>query len=131
MNLPEHEIEFSAMRSRGPGGQNVNKTNSAIQLRWNLSHSTYFPLEIHQRLLKKLFSKLTIAGEIIIRSEAFRDQEANKKDALKKLNEMLTQALFVQKKRIKTKPSRGAREKRLRAKTKRSETKKMRSRKLD
>ena len=128
MNLPLDEIEITATRSRGPGGQNVNKTNSAIQLRWNLRSSNFFPLSLHTRLLKKLFSKLTLAGEIIIRSESSRDQETNKKDAYRKLSEMIEQALFVPKKRIKTKPSKSSRQKRLNAKTRRSETKKLRSR---
>ncbi len=128
MNLPYDEIEISATRSRGPGGQNVNKTNSAIQLRWNLRASNYFPLHIHTRLLKKLYSKLTVAGEIIIRSESSRDQETNKKDAYKKLDEMIQEALIIPKRRIKTKPTNSSRHKRLNNKTKRSETKRLRSR---
>ncbi len=128
MNLPYYEIEITAMRSRGPGGQNVNKTNSAIQLRWNLRESTYFPPHLHERLLKKLAGKLTTLGEIIIRSETSRDQEQNKKDSYVKLNEMIQAALFVQKKRVKTKPTRGSKERRLQAKKGRSDIKKMRSR---
>ena len=127
MNLPYYEIEITAMRSRGPGGQNVNKTNSAIQLRWNLRESTYFPPHLHERLLKKLAGKLTTLGEIIIRSETSRDQEQNKKDSYVKLNEMIQAALFVPKKRVKTKPTRGSKERRLQAKKGRSDIKKMRS----
>ncbi len=128
MNLPYDEIEISAMRSRGPGGQNVNKTNSAIQLRWNLRNSIYFPAHIQERLLKKLAGKLTVEGEIIIRSESSRDQEQNKKESYAKLGEMIQAALFVPKKRIKTKPTRGSKERRLKAKKGRSDIKKMRSR---
>ena len=130
MNIPYGEIEITATRSRGPGGQNVNKTNSAIQLRWNLIASQYYPLHIHERLVKKLSGKLTVDGEIIIRSESFRDQEQNKKDAYTKLNEIIEKALIVPKKRIKTKPTRGSKERRLKAKKGRSDTKKMRSEKF-
>lgn len=131
MNLPYEEIEISAMRSRGPGGQNVNKTNSAIQLRWNLRDSLFFAPYLHSRLMKKLASKLTLAGEIVLRSEASRDQETNKKDAYKKLFQMIEEALFVPKARIKTKPTKGATRRRLTAKTQRSETKKLRSKRID
>lgn len=127
MNLPYYEIEITAMRSRGPGGQNVNKTNSAIQLRWNLRDSTYFPAHIHERLLRKLSGKLTVEGEIIIRSETSRDQEQNKKDSYSKLNDMIVAALVVPKKRVKTKPTRGSKERRLKAKKGRSDIKKLRS----
>ncbi len=131
MNLPFDEIEITATRSRGPGGQNVNKTNSAIQLRWNLRDSNFYPLHIYDRLLIKLSGKLTIEGEIIIRSENFRDQEQNKKDAYQKLNEMIQAALFIPKKRVKTKPTRGSKERRLKQKKGRSDIKKSRSSRFD
>ncbi len=131
MNLPYDEIEITATRSRGPGGQNVNKTNSAIQLRWNLRNSQFFPLHIYDRLLFKLASKLTVDGEIIIRSENFRDQDQNKKDAYFKLNEMILAALYIPKKRVKTKPTRGSKERRLKQKKGRSDIKKSRSSRYD
>lgn len=131
MNLPYEEIEITATRSRGPGGQNVNKTNSAIQLRWNLKGSSYFPLHIYDRLLFKLAGRLTVEGEIIIRSENFRDQEQNKKDAFQKLNALIQEALFVPKKRLKTKPTRGSKERRLKQKKGRADIKKSRSTRYD
>ena len=131
MNIPFHELEIVAIRSRGPGGQNVNKTNSAIQLRWNLQNSNFYPPHLHERLIKKLFSRMTAEGDIVIRSENFRDQEQNKKDAYQKLNDIIQAALFIPKKRIKTKPTRGSKERRLKQKKGRSEIKKMRSSRMD
>jgi ribosome-associated protein len=131
LNLPYDEIEISAMRSRGPGGQNVNKTNSAIQLRWNLRNSLFFAPYLHSRLMRKLGSKLTLAGEIILRCDSSRDQETNKKDAYKKLFDIIEQASIVPKARIKTKPTKGSKQRRLTSKTKRSETKKLRSKKIE
>ncbi len=129
--LPYHEFEFVVMRSRGPGGQNVNKTNSAVQLRWNLWNSTSLPPELQSILLQKLGSQLTSEGELLIRSEGSRDQDANKKACLEKLLSLLEKALFVPKKRFKTKPTRSSQRKRLDSKSKRSEVKKLRGRPTD
>jgi len=116
------------MRSRGPGGQNVNKTNSAVQLRWNLWNSNSIPPEIHTRLLEKLAPLLTTEGELLIRTETSRDQDSNKKACLEKLLGLIDKALFVPKKRFKTKPTRSSQRKRLDSKSKRSEVKKLRGR---
>jgi ribosome-associated protein len=129
--LPYHELEFTSMRSRGPGGQNVNKTNSAVQLRWNLATSSSLPAEIQLKLIEKLAFRLTTEGELLIRSETSRDQDSNKKACVEKLLEILDQALFVPKKRFKTKPTRSSQKKRLDTKSKRSEVKKLRREKLD
>lgn len=123
INLPYSEFQFEMSRSRGPGGQHVNRTNSAVTLRWNIAESSYLQPEIKQRLLTKLQSKLTVLGEILIRSEGSRDQESNKKECLEKLNELVKNALIVPKKRIKTKPTRSSQRKRLETKTKRGEIK--------
>ena len=120
------EYWFEAVRSRGPGGQNVNRTNSAAILRWHLP-STHLPEAVKERLLEKLAKKLNAEGELIIRSEESRDLEANKKSCLKKLKETIDQALFVPKRRIKTKPGASAVRKRLDSKKKTAEKKRQRS----
>ncbi|MBX3040849.1 MAG: aminoacyl-tRNA hydrolase, partial [Bdellovibrionaceae bacterium] len=101
------EYWFEAVRSRGPGGQNVNRTNSAAILRWHLP-STKLPEPVRSRLLEKLVTQLTSEEMILIRSEESRDLEINKKTCLEKLKKLIDQALFVPKKRIKTKPGRSA-----------------------
>lgn len=123
-----NEISFEAVRSRGPGGQNVNKTNSAAILRWNLVESE-LPQPVKDRLLQKLGSQLTGEGELLIRSETSRDLDQNRKTCLEKLHEKIDQALFVPKKRIKTKPGKGAVRRRLDSKKKHGDKKSQRSQK--
>lgn len=131
MKFPdESELDFEAVRSRGPGGQNVNRTNSAAILRWNLP-STALPLPIKDRLLTKLGSQMTNEGDILIRSEVHRDLEANRKECIAKLRLMIERALFVPKKRIKTKPGKSAQRKRLDTKKKHSDKKRGRSGRWD
>jgi ribosome-associated protein len=127
--IPYNEFQFEFARSGGPGGQHVNKTNSAAILRWNMDCSLAFTDEQRARLQSKLESKLTIEGELIIRSEEHRDQDKNKKRCLEKLNEIIDKALLIPKKRKPTKPSRSQKEKRIKSKKIRSEVKKSRSKK--
>ena len=121
--IPFHEMEFSFARSRGPGGQNVNRTNSAVILRWNLFNSTAFDELKKQRLEAKLAARLTAAGDLIVRCEVHRDQIQNRSDCIKKLYEILQRALFVPKKRVATKPTKSSQKKRLESKKKESATK--------
>ncbi|QLY27410.1 aminoacyl-tRNA hydrolase [Bdellovibrio sp. KM01] len=118
-----HEFDFTYARSRGPGGQNVNRTNSAAILRWNLRDSQALPENIKGRLLEKLASQLTVDGDILIRSEEFRDQDQNRSACLKRLQSLLQKALFVPKKRVATKPTRSSVRKRLDSKKRHSEVK--------
>jgi ribosome-associated protein len=118
-----HEFDFTYARSRGPGGQNVNRTNSAAILRWNLRDSQALPENIKARLLEKLATQLTVDGDILIRSEEFRDQDQNRSACLKRLQALLAKALFVPKKRVATKPSRSSVRKRLDSKKRHSEVK--------
>ena len=116
MNLPKipwSEFEFTYVRSRGPGGQNVNKTNSAVILRWNISKSSVFSNEIKERILTKLQHRLTEDGDIIIRSDIHRDQDQNRSECLERLTDLLLKALFVPKKRIKTKPTKSSQQRRV------------------
>ena len=130
VQIPFFEMEFSYARSRGPGGQNVNRTNSAAILRWNLWASQSLSDELKERLAQKLHGKLTTEGDLIIRSEVHRDQDQNRSECIKKLHETLRKALFVPKKRVATKPTRSSQRKRLESKKKDSEIKAMRKKVL-
>ncbi|MCB0349460.1 MAG: aminoacyl-tRNA hydrolase [Bdellovibrionales bacterium] len=129
--IPEYELLFEYTRSRGPGGQNVNKTNSAVILRWYPLQSSVLSSFEKERLALKWASKLTADGEILIRAEDFREQEKNKKLAVKRLHLLLQEGLRVPKKRISTKPSYSQKQKRLTSKRHRSDIKKARSKKIE
>lgn len=124
--IPYSELSFQVARSGGPGGQNVNKTNSAVIVRFHVESSSVFSENQKARLLSKLSSKLTQSGELLIRSEEFRDQDRNKSACIEKLYQMLTAALFVPKKRIKTKPTKSSQRKRVEGKKKEGEIKALR-----
>ena len=130
VQIPFFEMEFSYARSRGPGGQNVNRTNSAAILRWNLWASQSLSDELKERLAQKLHGKLTTEGDLIIRSEVHRDQDQNRSECIKKLHETLRKALFVPKRRVATKPTRSSQRKRLESKKKDSEIKALRKKVL-
>ena len=119
----QFEIELEYTRSRGPGGQHVNRTNSAVLLRWSLKGTVCFAEEQKQHLLQRLANQTTVDGDLIIRSDEFRDQESNRKRAFEKLDEILIKAFFVPKKRKATKPSRSAKAKRRTVKRQRGEIK--------
>ena len=125
--LPEIEFEFT--RSRGAGGQHVNRTESAVILRWNLFETKSFVGVEKDRLLRNLANQLTKEGDLLIRSESFRDQDSNRKEAPRRFEEILKKALFVPKKRIKTKPSKSSQRKRLDSKKTHSDKKRQRSEK--
>lgn len=123
IHIPFHELDFSYARSRGPGGQNVNRTNSAAILRWNLLNTQAFTDDIKTRLIEKLSPQMTSEGDILIRSETHRDQDQNRSECIRKLQALLQKALFVPKKRYATKPTRSSVRKRLEGKKKASEVK--------
>lgn len=122
------EFEFSFLRSRGPGGQNVNKTNSAAQLRWDVSNSNSLSEQQKEQVLTKLSGSLVDGQYIIFRSDTFRDQRSNKDECIRKLMGVVENALKKKKKRIATRPSKTAVRKRLDKKTQAGLTKKLRSR---
>lgn len=123
------EITFEFTRSRGAGGQHVNRTESAVILRWNLIGTKAYQGIEKDRLISKLSSQLTKEGELMIRAETHRDQDSNRKEALRRFEEILQKALFVPKKRIKTKPTKSSQRKRLDSKKKESQKKRLRSEK--
>lgn len=115
------EIELEYTRSRGPGGQHVNKTNSACLLRWNVPGTVCFSEEDKMVLLSKL--RTTSDGDLILRSDEHRDQESNRKKVLEKLDELIARAFFVPKARKATKPTRSSQRKRREEKKIRGEIK--------
>ncbi|MEK7213363.1 MAG: alternative ribosome rescue aminoacyl-tRNA hydrolase ArfB [Patescibacteria group bacterium] len=125
--IPKNELKMDFARSSGPGGQNVNKTSSKVQLRWNILFSRALSPEQKWRLQNNLRNKITKEGEILISAEDERSQYANRAKALKRLNEMVSKALSAPKKRRPTRPTKAAKIKRLESKKKRSAIKKTRS----
>jgi ribosome-associated protein len=126
--IPEAEIGFTAVRSRGPGGQNVNKVSSAVHLRFDAANSAALPDDIRERLLQLKDQRITADGVINIKAQNSRSQEKNRIDALERLRELIQKAAVVPKVRKKTKPGKRAREKRLADKSRRSQVKQSRGR---
>ncbi|NVJ60525.1 MAG: aminoacyl-tRNA hydrolase [Gammaproteobacteria bacterium] len=125
VSIPEQEIEFHAIRSQGAGGQNVNKVASAIHLRFDINNSS-LPDFYKERLLALSDSRLTTDGILIIKAQTHRTQEKNKEDAIKRLINIVKDAVKVQKKRKKTRPSKASQQKRMDRKTKHGKTKQLR-----
>jgi ribosome-associated protein len=130
VSIPDNEIEVSAIRAQGSGGQNVNKVSSAIHLRFDINASS-LPEFYKQRLLSLRDKRISKEGVIIIKAQKFRTQEKNREDAFERLMEIIKDATVVQKVRRPTKPSRGSQKRRMDSKTKRSRAKALRGRVLE
>jgi ribosome-associated protein len=124
-HIPTDEVELTAVRSQGPGGQNVNKVSSAIQLRFDVGASS-LPPELKERVLALRDHRLTKGGVVVIKSQEHRSQDMNRMAALLRLHDLLELAALVQKPRKPTRPTRSSHVKRVENKVKRGQTKALR-----
>lgn len=125
----DHEMELTAIRAQGAGGQHVNKTSSAIHLRFDIPTSS-LPEELKQRLLAISDQRISQEGVIIIKAQQFRSQDQNREDALNRLAALVRSAMVVKKARKATRPTRGSQKRRMDSKTKHGKNKALR-RKVD
>ena len=123
IQLDEKEIEFKFIRSPGPGGQHVNKAATAVQLRFDLAHSTSLPDHVRSRLTKLAKNRINTKGVLIISANRFRSQDLNRKDALDRLLHLIVKSTWETKPRRRTKPTLGSVKKRIESKKRRSKVK--------
>jgi len=125
LHIDESELQFEYIRASGPGGQNVNKVATAVQLRFDVK-SSILRDDIKQRLIKFAGSKMTNEGVLILEAKRFRTQEQNREDAIRRFIKLVRRSASKPKKRIKTLPTKASRERRLKAKKQRGNIKKIR-----
>jgi ribosome-associated protein len=125
-HIDERELQFEYIRASGPGGQNVNKVASAVQLRFDIINSPSLASDIKGRLIQLAGKRVNADGVLVIEARRFRTQEANREDAVRRFVELLQKALPPPKPRRKTKPTAVSREKRLKEKKQKGQVKRMR-----
>lgn len=120
LQIPDDELVERFVRSSGPGGQNVNKVASAVELRFDVANSPSLPDALRERLLARRDRRLTAEGVLVIQANRFRDQAKNRDDARVRLADIIRAGKFVAKKRVATRPTRASKERRITAKKKRA-----------
>lgn len=126
IELDEREIQEAFVRASGPGGQNVNKVSTAVQLRFDVVHSPSLPDPVRARLIALAGRRLTQDGVLVIEADRYRSQRRNRDDALERLIELIREACEVEKPRHPTRPTLASKKRRLDSKLRRGETKKLR-----
>lgn len=131
IEIDERELEERFVRASGPGGQNVNKVSTAVELRFDVRNSAALTPAVRQRLVRLAGRRMTDDGILVIKAEQFRTQDRNRDDARQRLVELIREAAVPPKPRIKTRPTLASKTRRLDGKTKRGEVKRQRSSKGD